>query len=118
MKRLVLSAAAVLIAAFPAYAQNSFKYSVQGTNRDGSTYGGTAVITLTSDTTCQIEWTTGGTTSQGICMKNENAFAAGYTLGTGVGLVIYEIMKDGSLKGLWTVAGMDGTGTEILTPMK
>jgi hypothetical protein len=118
MKRLVLSAAALLLAAVPAYAQNVLKFNVQGTNLDGSPYTGTAVITLTSDTTCEIDWTTGPTTSHGICMKNQNAFAAGYVLGDGVGLVIYEIKKDGSLEGLWTVAGTNGTGTEVLTPIK
>ena len=36
-------------------------YTVSGTNHDGSTYEGTAEITLTSDTTCEIVWETGTT---------------------------------------------------------
>ena len=63
-----------------------------------------------------IEWTTGPTTSQGICMRNDDAFAAGYVLGDEIGLVVYKVMPDGSLHGLWTIAGKEGNGTEVLTP--
>lgn len=91
-------------------------YVVEGTNFNGSPYGGSAQITLTSETTCVIEWVTGGTTSQGICMRNGGSFAAAYVLGNATGLVVYEVMDDGSLEGLWTIAGKDGNGTEVLTP--
>ena len=91
-------------------------YSVKGTNLDGSTYEGEAQITATSDVTCEIVWTTGGSTSSGICMRDGNAFSAGYELNGKVGLVIYLIQKDGSLDGTWTVAGVNAVGTEILTP--
>lgn len=91
-------------------------YDVEGTNLDGSSYRGTATITLTSETTCAIEWTTGSTTSQGICMLYDNAFAAGYVLGDSIGLVVYEVRDDGSLEGAWTISGQDGSGTERLTP--
>lgn len=50
-------------------------YTVAGTNFDGSKYGGEATITLTSDTTCTIHWETGGSSSDGICMRNDNAFS-------------------------------------------
>jgi len=33
-----------------------------------------------------------------------------------VGLVIYKVNDDGSMEGLWTIAGQGGTGTETLTP--
>ncbi len=93
------------------------RYAVAGTNFNGTTYGGEAVITLTSDTTCKIEWITGDTSSSGICMRYDNAFAAGYQQGDFVGLVIYLVMADGSLNGTWTVAGEQGSGTEVLVPM-
>lgn len=93
------------------------RYAVAGTNIDGTTYGGEAVITLTSDTTCQIEWITGDTSSFGICMRYDNAFAVGYQQGDYVGLAIYLVMADGSLNGTWTVAGEQGSGTEVLVPM-
>ena len=92
------------------------RYTVDGTNLDGSSYGGTAEIVLTSDTTCEIYWKTGSSTSSGICMRYGDAFSAGYALGNSIGLVIYKINTDGSLDGIWTVAGQDGNGTERLTP--
>ena len=117
MKRLVLSAFALALAVTPVFAQQiGGRYTVQGTNLDGSSYSGEAQITLTSNTTCEIAWVTGGSTSVGICMKNQNAFAAGYVLGDSTGLVIYEILGDGTLDGIWTVSGQNGTGTERLIP--
>ena len=113
-----LRAACVLtFMAMPAAAQSiGGVYDARGTNLDGSPYAGTATITLTSSTTCEIKWTTGGTTSQGICMRNKQSFAASYVLGRSIGLVIYNVLPDGTLDGLWTVAGAEGAGTEILTP--
>jgi hypothetical protein len=93
-------------------------YIVQGKGGDGSSYSGTAEITPTSNTTCRIVWTTGGQTSEGICMRYENAFAAGYTLGNEVGLAIYEVLADGTLQGTWTLAGQGGAGVEVLTPAR
>ena len=69
-------------------------------------------------TTCVIHWSTGGTESEGICSRNDNAFAAAYVLGDAMGLVVYKVMADGSLDGLWTIAGKEGIGTEVLTPAK
>ena len=117
MKRLVLSALAFAFAVTPLLAQQiGGMYTVEGTNLDGSGYGGEAEIRLTSNTTCEIAWVTGGTTSVGICMKNQNAFAAGYVLGNSTGLVIYEIMPNGTLEGIWTISGQSGSGTERLIP--
>lgn len=90
-------------------------YSVEGTNLDGSSYAGTATITLTSDTTCTIEWSTGGTTSHGVCMLHDDAFAAGYVLQDSVGLIVYKVRAGGVLEGVWTITGEDGAGTETLT---
>lgn len=117
MRQIIIAAALALASVGVAAAQDvGGSYAVEGTNIDGSPYTGTAEITLLSETTCSIEWTTGPTTSTGICMRNGIAFSAGYVLGDSIGLLIYEIMDDGSMQGIWTVAGQDGTGTEVLTP--
>lgn len=117
MKRLLACALLVLSSLAPATAQSiGGNYSVEGTNFDGSPYSGTAKITITSETTCVIEWATGGTASSGICMRNDTSFAAGYGMGNDIGLVVYKVHPDGSLEGLWTIAGKDGNGTETLTP--
>jgi hypothetical protein len=94
------------------------KYSVEGKNLDGSVYSGTAEIIATSETTCRIRWQTGSTTSEGICMRNGNAFAAGYVMGDSIGLVVYKMMDDGALDGIWTIADQEGVGEEVLTPIK
>ena len=72
--------AAVLLAtlASDAVAQSLVgHYQVEGKNLDGSAYSGTADIVATTETTCRIKWVTGQTTSEGICMRNGNSFAAG-----------------------------------------
>ena len=92
-------------------------YTVEGTNFDGSPYRGTAQIVVTTENTCRIVWNT-GSTSEGICMRYGPAFSAAYSSGNVVGLVIYEVMADGSLEGIWTVADTAGLGTEILRRAK
>jgi hypothetical protein len=122
MKTLVTALATAAIAAClstPASAQNlGGRYQVIGKNFNGSPYSGTAEITVTSNNTCRIVWVTGSTTSRGICMRNANAFSAGYVLNGKVGLVIYELRGDGSLDGLWTIADQTGVGAERLVPMR
>jgi hypothetical protein len=122
MKNLVTALATAAVAACfatPASAQNvGGRYQVIGKNFNGSPYSGTAEITVTSRNTCRIVWVTGSTTSSGICMRNANAFSAGYVLNGKVGLVIYEMKPDGSLDGLWTIADQTGIGTERLVPMR
>ena len=117
MRRLVHASLLALASCSFAVGQDvGGSYAVEGTNINGSPYTGTAEITLLSETTCAIEWTTGTSTSSGVCMRNGNAFSAGYVLGDALGLLIYEILEDGSMDGIWTIAGQDGTGTEVLTP--
>lgn len=116
MKTMIAGLALAAGLALPAQAQtvSAGTYDVRGTNLDGSKYQGTARIKLTSETTCSIEWKTGDTSSSGICMLYDNAFAASYILGKNVGLVIYELKEEGVLDGVWTISGEDGSGTETL----
>jgi hypothetical protein len=117
MKAMLIAAGMLLATTFGAVAEDvGGDYTVYGTNFDGSHYKGTATITVKTNTTCEIEWKTGSTSSSGICMRNDDSFAAAYQLGDNVGLVIYKMRSDGTLDGLWTIAGQEGNGTEILTP--
>jgi hypothetical protein len=77
MHRIVLAGLAVLLSlATPVGAQEiGGMYRVEGSNLDGSRYSGTARIDITSSTTCRIHWET-GTSSSGICMLNQNAWAS------------------------------------------
>ena len=115
----LLAAGGLVLFAAPALAGGEAKggtYAAKGTNFDGSPYSGTAKIAITSNTTCRITWKTGGTTSSGICMRDEDSFAAAYKIGEAIGLVIYKVNDDGSLEGVWTIADKPGAGTETLTP--
>jgi hypothetical protein len=115
----MFAAAALAMTAGAAAAQNiGGRYQVQGSNFDGSSYSGVAEITVTSNNTCRIVWQTGSTSSRGICMRNNNAFSASYQLGNSIGLIIYEMMPDGTMRGLWTIADRAGVGRETLTPIK
>ncbi len=117
MRTIWATAAVVLALAHVVAAQDiGGHYRVKGTNLDGTIYEGDAQITPTSEFTCEITWRTGGSTSAGICMRDGNAFTAGYELNGKVGLVIYLVQDDGTLDGTWTVAGVNAVGEEILTP--
>ncbi len=117
MRILIAAIAAAVLVSTSALAQGvGGQYRVQGTNFDGSPYSGTATITSSSNSTCRIDWKTGGTTSSGFCMLSNSALAAAYKLGNSVGLVLYQLQSDGSLKGIWTIADKSGAGTEVLTP--
>jgi hypothetical protein len=109
---------ALALLAGPAAAQDiGGRYAVEGTGFDGQTYRGEAVISAASDVTCEIAWNTGGQLSQGICMRQGNIFAAAYAIEGAVGMVIYEVAPDGSMRGTWTIQGSDGVGAETLTPL-
>ena len=114
----LLAAAGIVLLATGAWAQGSGRtYTVHGTNFDGSSYSGTARIEATGTHTCSIVWQTGTSSSYGNCMIRGDTLAASYTLDSGhVGLVIYDILPDGSLDGTWTVNNSDGLGTEVLEP--
>jgi hypothetical protein len=117
MRAFTLALAVAALCSGPVLAQSvGGKYTVQGTNPDKSPYSGTAEITPSGDS-CRIAWQT-GSSSSGICMLANKAFAAAYKLGDGYGLAVYELQPDGTLKGVWTMADQAGVGTEILTPVK
>ena len=120
LKTLALAASIVAFASAASAAEGDVggSYDVLGKNPDGSEYKGTAVIQVTTENTRRITWQTGSSTSSGICMRNGNAFAAGYQLGTAVGLIIYELKDDGSMVGNWTIADQAGVGSEVLTPQR
>jgi hypothetical protein len=118
MRRLLCLAAILAVTVVPAISAEFREgaYTVDGTNLDGSPYKGTAVVKLLSNTTCEIDWTTGSTTSVGLCMMMDGVVAAAYRQGDNVGVTMYHINNDGSLEGAWTVAGQNGSGSEKLTP--
>lgn len=109
---------ALLLTASAAGAQDiGGRYALVGEDFNGGTYVGSVTITATSDVTCEIRWLIAGDEAVGICMRQDNAFAASYVMNGNVGMVIYRVLKDGTLQGTWTVAGSNGVGKETLKPM-
>ena len=49
-------------------------------------------------------------------MRNGPAFAAAYNVEGVSGLIVYQIVNDATLEGIWTIVGPDGNGTEVLSP--
>jgi hypothetical protein len=92
------------------------RYRVSGTNLDGSKYGGTVDITISSDTDCHIVWHSEGQDLNGICMRGPETFVAAYVDQGAAGLVLYKVQADGTLNGVWTEYKRNGVGTDILTP--
>jgi len=93
-------------------------YDVAGTNPNGSKYAGTATIEVISDTTFAIRWEIGSSVFKGFGMRMNDSLAATYVIGGDPGLIIYKVDDSGVLRGLWSVRGHDGSGTERLTPQK
>jgi hypothetical protein len=92
------------------------RYTVSGTNLDGSKYGGTVDITISSDTDCHIVWHSEGPDLNGICMRGPETFVAAYVDQGAASLVLYKVEADGTLNGVWTEDKQTGIGTDVLTP--
>jgi hypothetical protein len=91
------------------------RYTVQGTNPDGSAYGGPAEIVLASDGSCRMLWNT-GSTFNGTCVISGQSLSAIYQGGDSNGTANYQLQPDSSLQGTWTMGA--GNGTETLIPVR
>ncbi len=101
--------------AFMAAAQDiGGAYTLEGTNFDGSTYGGQVEIVISSDIACEITWISGKNTTKGTCMRSGTAFTAAYQAGEAIGIILYQLQADGTLVGAWTISGAEGVGVEVL----
>jgi hypothetical protein len=113
---LKLAGLAMLALTMPASAQSiGGNYTVAGTNATGPSYTGSAEIAFTADE-CTVNWTIGDGQATGICLVADGVLATSYLSGDALTLVLYQVQPDGVLNGVWSVAGMAGTGTEVLTP--
>jgi hypothetical protein len=116
---LAFFATMVLPAAETALAADSMtlasRYDVNGTNPNGSAYSGTASVKVISDTTFTIKWEIAGSVYEGFGMRLNDTLSATYTIDGEPGLVMYKVDANG-IKGLWSIRGHNGSGTEQLTP--
>ena len=90
-------------------------YTVSGTNPDGSLYTGAAKITF-EGADCKLVMTFGNGDVAGICVQSEELLATSYVASGALTLVLYRLQPNGVLNGTWSVAGMAGTGSEVMTP--
>lgn len=84
------------------------QYELKGSNPGGSgKYTGQAAIVATGET-YQVRWRIGGIEHQGTGILINNVFSVVYQAsGSAPGIAVYEVKKNGSLKGSWT--GLNGS---------
>jgi hypothetical protein len=90
-----------------------YLYDVAGASLGGEVYKGRAVITITKKG-CRIAWRT-PEFAFGTCMPTPEGLVASYRLAGKTGLVSYLFTKEKTYKGVWSVDGVEGRGTETLT---
>ena len=121
-----IAAAVVILGSFmtPQGAQAldfSGSYSIQGTNPDGSTFTGPAIIKLVRGDIYNIKWNFDANPEVGICIGEEDRLSCAYRRAGGdgaysAGVIIYDIGNKGKLVGRWIDERYKKLGREILTP--
>ena len=111
-----LAVALLLSAANTARADITGEYRVRGTNPDGSTYSGAALIERDGDVYA-IVWTIGNYSFGGIGIVHDDVFSVAWVRDDGdlYGLAAYTI-DDDALRGTWTMNDHTSVYTETLTP--
>ena len=100
----------------PMHANIAGKYTITGTNPNGSTYRGALEVIEHGDV-YQFRWNAGNQ-YDGVGVVNGDVVAVAFANGpngTGCGVVDYNIQGDGSLIGRWGYWGKDEAGTENAT---
>jgi hypothetical protein len=114
--KLFASGLVVLLFPLSAAAQSvGGSYTVAGTGPDGSAYTGAAEITI-DGADCRLMMAFGNGEVSGSCLQGDGVLATSDVAGGALTLVLYRVQPDGVLNGIWSVSGMAGTGTEVLTP--
>jgi len=92
------------------------RYELKGTLANGNNYSTAAEIVMTSETTCDVNWTDGTT---GVCMLDGTTLSVGSVLHGGFPqLGIYQVAPDGTIEGVF-IDNKHGKGThrEKWTPI-
>lgn len=113
MRHLILVAPLAFGLAMPAMAQQPGRYAIDGTNADGSSYGGTLDLAAGPNNIWRLTWRVGGTVTEGIGLVQAGVLAVAYANGARPGVVAYRILPDGRLDGPWSTGGRPGR--EVLT---
>lgn len=118
MRNTLMAAAVAACLASPALAQRAGSYAVDGQSPDGQRYDGTAALEQTGGNTWRVTWNAGGGVARGVAILIPEGplFVVGYAMERDIGVAVYAVQPDGSLRGTWTQGGGGGMGTETLTP--
>ena len=115
--RYLVPLALVALASPASSAEIGGRYQDAGKDLDGSSYSGSAEITIRSDTDCTIVWhDAGGGDLDGICLRGPETLAAAYIFNDRPFLVLYKLEADGTLRGTFTGVKHNGIGIDVLTP--
>ena len=92
------------------------RYAVKGTLASGMKYSVSAEIVMTSETTCDINWSDG---SKGVCMLDGKTLSIGSAVRGKPQLGVYQVAPDGSIEGVFidNFHGGKGINREKLTPV-
>jgi hypothetical protein len=93
------------------------RYDIDGTLASGKSYSVTAEIVMTSEATCDVNWTDGTT---GVCMLDGTTLSVASILHSGLPqLGIYQVAPDGTFEGVF-IDNYHGKGIhrEKWTPMR
>ena len=91
------------------------RYSVRGTNPNGSAYSGSVQVTKTGDT-YRVVWDIGGQTYSGTGIGNDDFIAVSYRAGNQTGIALYGRKSSGVWEGVWAYAGGREVGTDRWSP--
>jgi hypothetical protein len=116
--RIIVFAAFMAAGGIGAAAQNiSGHYRVEGTNSLYGEYSGTAdieIIAMSAGDICRVEYSDG---DAGICMLKDTTLAVAYPVRGRIGIIVYEISRDGSMQGLFVEDG-GISGKEKMIPVR
>jgi hypothetical protein len=91
-------------------------YHVTGTSPTGTTYDGTARISISRHGLCRMRGVIESMSIDTNCLFKRHNLMASYVRGGRLVNVVYQRASDGSLNGSWTIEGTPGRGHEVLTP--
>jgi hypothetical protein len=116
MKSLWMSALLLTMATNVAALELDGQYQLKGANPGGSgQYTGKAAIVATGET-YQVRWRIGGVEHQGTGILVKDVFSVVYqAAGSAPGIAVYQVQRDGSLKGRWASLNATGLGGETWT---
>ena len=113
--KLVSITAAVFLFAGAAIADPVGRYTVRGTNPNGTAYSGTVRVTKTGDT-YRVVWDVGNQTYTGTGIGNDDFIAVSYRAGNETGIALYGRKSNGVWEGVWAYASSRDVGTDRWSP--